>query len=95
MPLIVFVGISSLGALFLIMFFAELWRSESSSSGSVTSWTHKTGDHKPSTIPLCSEARPMRKPTGLVVLRRQIECSRQRLLTHVHGTSTEGEVRKI
>ena len=29
MPLIVFVGIPAIGALFLIVFFAEFWRDES------------------------------------------------------------------
>jgi len=89
MPLIVFVGISSLGALFLIVFFAALCRDGHHRRCA------RAGSRAPSTTPLATTAVSHRKRrSNVMVVRQRILCGRPNRLTHVPIDSTQGEVRK-
>ena len=68
MPLIIFVGIASLGALFLMVFFAKLWREERHRGHGIAVRRARPA------VRLGSQTVPGRhKPSGMVVLRRTIE----------------------
>ena len=82
MPLIIFVGISSLGAVFLIVFFAELCYPRHGGSG------------KSLTTPLLPLAvSDRKKPNAVVVLRRTIDYREPGRPTHVPGQRTRSQVR--
>jgi len=92
MPLIGFVGISSLGALFLIVFFAKLCRdNRDRASGSLsrlcTWWRDdKSVRRAPTTIPLTLVGDPTRdKRSDVVVLRRMLRYREPQRLTQMPG----------
>jgi hypothetical protein len=87
MPLIIFVGISSLGALFLIVFLANLWREERDRGhGSAVRRAR-------SAVRMVSQTTAERnQPSGLVVLRRTIECGEPERPTDVPGKQTKARV---
>lgn len=90
MPLIVFVGISSMGALFLILFFAELWRDERQRQHA------RPWSGAPSTIPLATTPVSNRKSRSNVkVLRPPILCGGPNRLTYRPIERMQGEARKV
>jgi len=101
MPLIVFVGISSLGALFLIVFLAQLWRDErfrergAFSRVGAESRQSGAGRHAPATIPLVSAMAASRnQPSSAIVLRRAIQCSEPSRVSPINKKQTRTQVRR-
>ena len=100
MQLIVFVGVSSLGALFLIVFFAKLCRDDrgqanGSLSGVSTWWRDdKSVRRAPSTIPLVLARDPRReKSSDVVALRRTVHYSEPQRSTQIPGQQKQAQVR--
>ncbi len=87
MPLIVFVGISSLGALFLMVFFAKLWREERHQGHGVAVRWARPADRR-----VFQTAPERNQPSGVVVLRRTIECGEPERPTDVPGKQTKARV---
>ena len=91
MPLIVFIGISSLGALFLIVFFAQVCsdnryrsRKQWSSVGALErGGAARSVQSADCLIPLAMARRSERN--CMVVLRRKIQCGRPNRLNRIPG----------
>lgn len=100
MPLIGFVGISSLGALFMIVFFAKLCRDDRGrGNGSLsvlcTWWRDdQSARRAPSTIPLVLARDPRReKSSDVVALRRTVHYSEPQRSTQIPGQQKQAQVR--